>query len=183
MSGVLGHRRALDAGRAGPSRIRQAPRQQPRKPLLRPVIPHCHRHRLPLPDQHHQPLAPRDASVNQVALQEPGPAAWPAGPLSPGTPTPATCRSNSPAMAFDGHHTAQPQRGICGGLQISWMGKAGEPSALWLQVGWIIAGIVEIAFPSSRLKPPKATPGGMQNDECRMMNVGANPTKATSKPP
>ena len=31
--------------------------------------------------------------------------------------------------------TAPPQRGVCGGPQISWMGKAAEPSDLWLQAG------------------------------------------------
>ena len=44
-------------------------------------------------------------------------------------------RSNSPVTASGGHRTAPPQRGICGGPQISWMGKAGEPSDLWLQAG------------------------------------------------
>ena len=46
------------------------PRQQSRKSLLRLVVPHRHRERLPLPDQHDELLAPGDAGVNQVALQQ-----------------------------------------------------------------------------------------------------------------
>jgi hypothetical protein len=44
------------------------PDQQPRKPLLRPVVPHGHRERLPLADDYNQLLSPRDARVNQVPL-------------------------------------------------------------------------------------------------------------------
>jgi hypothetical protein len=48
----------------------EQPRQQPGKPVLRPVVFHRHRHRLPLPDQHDEFFAPRDARVNEIALQQ-----------------------------------------------------------------------------------------------------------------
>jgi hypothetical protein len=62
--------------------------------------------------------------------------------------------SNSPVTASGGHRIAPPQRGICGGPQISWMGKAGEPSDLRPQAGSIIAEMVAIALPSSLLCAP-----------------------------
>ena len=46
------------------------PCQQSRKPLLRPIVPHRQRQRLPLADKHHQLLAPGDSGVNQVPLQQ-----------------------------------------------------------------------------------------------------------------
>src|ERR1035437_9354284 len=45
------------------------PCEQPVKPLLRFVVPHCDRQRLPLAEHEHQLLPPRDARVNQVALE------------------------------------------------------------------------------------------------------------------
>src|SRR5208282_4525637 len=44
--------------------------QQPRVPPLRSVVADGNTQRLLLPDQHEQPLAPRDACVDQVALQQ-----------------------------------------------------------------------------------------------------------------
>src|ERR1035441_5269119 len=44
--------------------------EQPRIPPLRTVIMDRDGERLPLSDQHQQPLAPRDPGVNQVALQQ-----------------------------------------------------------------------------------------------------------------
>jgi hypothetical protein len=46
------------------------PRQQPREPLLRLVVPHRDPQRLPLADDHHQLLAPRDARVNEISLEQ-----------------------------------------------------------------------------------------------------------------
>jgi hypothetical protein len=44
--------------------------QKPRIPPLRSVIPHRDAQRLLLPDEHEQPLSPRDSGINQVPLQE-----------------------------------------------------------------------------------------------------------------
>ena len=44
--------------------------QQPRVPPLRTVIADGYAQRLLLPDQDEQPLAPRDAGVDQVALEQ-----------------------------------------------------------------------------------------------------------------
>jgi hypothetical protein len=41
------------------------PNQQPGELLLRPVVPHGNRQRLPLADDHHQTLTPRDGADNQ----------------------------------------------------------------------------------------------------------------------
>ncbi len=44
--------------------------EEPRIPPLRAVIVHRNAQSFFLPDQHQQPLAPRDPCVNQVALQQ-----------------------------------------------------------------------------------------------------------------
>ena len=44
--------------------------KQPRVSPLRSVVADCDTQRLFLPDQHEQPLAPRDARVDQVSLQQ-----------------------------------------------------------------------------------------------------------------
>lgn len=41
-------------------------RQQPRKPLFRPVVLHRHSQCLLLADEQHEPFAPRDAGIDQV---------------------------------------------------------------------------------------------------------------------
>src|ERR1035437_8935638 len=53
---------------------------------------------------------------------------WVSGRASSSPTEIGSCRSltNSPDTASGGHRTAQRQRGICGGPQISWMGMAGE---------------------------------------------------------
>ena len=44
--------------------------QQPGEPLLRLVVPNGDCQGLPLADDHHQLLAPCDAGINQVALEQ-----------------------------------------------------------------------------------------------------------------